>query len=276
MKKISLLVATVLFISSVSFAQKSLTLKKGQKFLVETKTNTTSNTEVQGNSMETKVNSGTTYQIEVTDVTDSGYHLNSTITHVDMGMEMMGQEMKMNTDNKADLDGPLGSGLKDVINKPMSVVLDKTGKVVLQKKDKTDASNPVLQQIGNYEESGFGSEVAFIALPKDMKVGSTWSSEIKTKEANSNITFTVKAINGDLVTLSFTGTVSGENTIEQNGMEIVTKTSGKTTGESIVNSKTGVLQSSNSVADVSGNVEVMGQEMPTSAKTTTTTTVKSM
>lgn len=276
MKKLSLLVATAFLISSVSFSQNTLTLKKGQKFLVETKTSTSSETEVQGNSMETKINSGTTYQIEVADVTDSNYHLNSTITHVEMGMEMMGQEMKMNTDKKEDLDGPLGSGLKDIINKPNSVILTKSGKVVSNTKKSNDNSNPILQQFANYEESGFGAEVTFVPLPSQIKVGSTWNSEIKTKESSSTITYTAKEINGDLVTLSFKGTVKGENTIEQNGMEIVTKTSGTTAGETIVNIKTGIVQSSNATSDVTGNVEVMGQEMPTSAKTTIITTVKQM
>ncbi len=60
------------------------------------------------------------------------------------------------------------------------------------------------------------------------------------------------------------------------GMEITTKTKGKFSGEEIVDITTGIVQSNTTTADASGTVSVMGQELPTSSKVTSTTTVKMM
>jgi hypothetical protein len=62
--------------------------------------------------------------------------------------------------------------------------------------------------------------------------------------------------------------------MENQGMEITTKTTGKFTGEEKVDISTGVVQSNTSTIDASGIVGVMGQELPTSSKVTSTTTVK--
>ena len=59
-------------------------------------------------------------------------------------------------------------------------------------------------------------------------------------------------------------------------MEITTKTTGKFSGEEIVDITTGVIQSNTSTVDASGIIGVMGQELPTSSKITSTTTVKVM
>lgn len=277
MKKVSLIFTAAFLMSAATFAQSGLVLKKGQKFSVETKVTTVSNTEAMGQTMETNLNSTTNFQIEVDDVNPTNYKLKSTVSRILMSMSMMGQEMKVDTDKKEDLDGPLGSGLKGVVNTPHTVLFDKSGHLVAPEKPKEGSgSNPMMEQFANLDETGYGAESAFLALPADLKVGSTWNLEKNTKDSKNKFTFVVKELKGDVAVLTITGTISSEMTIEQNGMEIVTKTSGKITGEASVNYKSGVLQSSTTTADVSGNVEVMGQELPTSAKTTTVTTVKEL
>ena len=76
-----------------------------------------------------------------------------------------------------------------------------------------------------------------------------------------------------MATVSFTAKDSISITMEQNGMEISTKTSGKAEGEEKVDMKTGVIQSSTYKGDASGTVNAMGQEFPMSTKITSNTTV---
>lgn len=277
MKKFSLMLTAVCFLSAATYAQSSLDLKQGQKYVVETKVTTVSQTEAMGQTMETNLNSTTHFQIEVEAVNPTNYQLKNTVQRILMSMQMMGQDISLDTDKKEDMDGPMGSGLKGVINTPHQVLYDKKGNLVVPEKPKDDGgNNPMMEQFANLGESGYGAEAAFIGIPAGIKVGTTWDVEKNTKDSKNKFTYTVKEIKGDIATLTVTGNVSSEMTIEQNGMEIVTKTSGKTTGEATVNIKTGVIQSSNTVSDVSGNVEVMGQELPTSAKTTTVVTVKQL
>jgi hypothetical protein len=64
--------------------------------------------------------------------------------------------------------------------------------------------------------------------------------------------------------------------MEQQGMEIATKTTGKVVGEEKVDIKTGVIQSGSSTGDASGTVSAMGQDFPMKTKITSTTTVKEL
>ena len=276
-KKISLIAALAMFTYSASFAQskQTLNLKKGQKYVVENKSVTQSTTEVQGQQMEVNVDATTTYQIEVTDAKDNNFHLANKITNVKMNMSQMGQEMTFDSDKQGDLDGPIGAAMKDMINVTKQVVLNNEGKVVKPEGDTSEekAMNP---QIKQFEASGYGAAIAFHSLPKDMKAGQTWKNSSKEDGTSKNTTYTVKSINGNLATLTLTGDVDVNAKMENMGMEMTTIAKGKFTGEEVVDTKTGVIQSQNMVITSDGNIEVMGQELPTSSKVTSTTTVKAL
>lgn len=275
MKKITLLVATALCVAT-TYAQNSLNLQKGQKYLVENKATIASSTEVQGQTMEGNVNLTTTYNIEVSDVTPTNINLNNTVSKIVMNMNMMGQDINFDSDKKEDLNSQIGSTLKDVIKKPVTVMLDKSGKVVPGKKEAPKDVSAMSKQFGDFEAQGYGSELAFQALPANLKVGTTWSLDANTGKNKKSTKYTVKSITGDMATIAFDGTIYSEVEMEQQGMQMTTKTNGKFTGTEEVNIKSGVIQSNTTTVIADGNIEVMGQEIPTSSKTTSTTTVKSI
>lgn len=275
MKKISLLLASAICLSTAITAQTTGTLKliKGQKYVVENKLSTSSSTQVQGQNMESTADVATVYNIEVKDKTDNNnINLSNTISNIKMNMSMMGQSITFDSDKKEDMDGNIGSTLKDFINQPKDVVIDHAGNV----KPSTDTSavSGLAKQL-DFDASGYGAELAFLALPKNPKVGDTWTDNNSGDSTLAkSITYTIKEINGNIATVSFTGTVTTQKTIEQQGMEIGTKTKGKISGEEMVDVKTGVVQTNNSTTDASGTVSAMGQDFPTSTKVTSTTTVK--
>ncbi len=280
MKKITLFASAAFFVSTGLFAQNnsSLNLKKGQKYVVENKISTKSSTEMQGQTMEANVDATTNYSIEVKDIVADNYNLSNTVTAVKMNMTQMGQQMNFDSEKKEDLDGPIGSALKGYIKQPKDVVIDKSGKIIPQKNDKkTDSTNMIAKQLGNFEATGYGTDMAFESLPQNLKVGSTWTSK-KDKSGGISWTtnYTVKAINGNLATLSMAGDMTSDTKMEQQGMEITTKTTGKFSGEEKVDITTGVIQSNTTTVDASGTIGVMGQELPTSSKVTSATTVKLM
>ena len=275
MKKITLFIA-IAFCMATSYGQNSLNLQKGKKYLVENKIVTLGNTEVQGQSMESNMDVTTNYNMEVTDVNSANITLKNTITKILMSMAVMGQNINFDSDKTEDLNGPIGSQFKDYINKPLNVKMDKSGEIILDKKreDKSDISPMMLQAFGDMEAQGYGSKLGFQPLPANLKVGNTWSTNIKTSNSNNTTNYTVKSIAGDLATIALDGTVMVDLTMEQQGMEIKTKTKGKLTGTEIVNTKTGVVQSNTTVVISDGTIEVMGQEIPTSSKATSITTIK--
>jgi hypothetical protein len=279
MKKISFIFAAAVCFSTATIAQNnpSLNLKKGQKYIVENKIVTTSSTEMQGQTMEANADVTSTYSIEVKEVTGDTYNLSNTLTAIKMNMSQMGQEMSFDSDKKEDADGPIGSTLKDYINQPQTVVVDKSGKVIPQKKeDSTEETNMMIRQLGDFEATGYGANMAFESLPKNIKVGSTWSNTTDDNGIAKTTNYKVTAINGNIATIALSGTVSSDIKMENQGMEISTKTTGKFTGEEKVDVKSGIIQSNSTTIDASGIIGVMGQELPTSSKITSTSTIKSI
>ena len=275
LKKISLFAAAAILTCSASFAQTNnkLELKKGQKYIVENKASTHSTTEVQGQPMDVTIDATTTYHIEVTDSKDNMYILTSTIKNVKMEMSQMGQQINFDSEKQEDLEGPIGSALKDYINVPQNVTISNQGDII------TDTSNTEAKPatpLGDFESTGFGASMAFQALPKNLKAGQTWKGSKTADGTITNTDYTVKAINGDLATITLSGDMDIDKKMEQMGMEMTAKSKGKFTGEEVVNIKTGIIQSQNMVINTDGNIEVMGQELPTSAKVTSTTSVKAM
>jgi hypothetical protein len=280
MKKIFVLVVAAMCSSMALFAQSngSLNLKKGRKYVVENKVTTKSSTEMQGQQMEANIDATTLYNIEVKDAVANNYNLTNTITNLKMNMSQMGQEMTFDSDKKDDLNGPIGTAMKDFINQPKAVVIDKSGKVIGEKKDekKDEPTSMMAKQLGNFEATGFGADMAFEALPQNAKVGSAWTNKTDVDGISKTTNYTVKSINGKLATIGLEGTLATDTKMEMQGMEITTKTTGTFTGEEIVDMTTGVVQSNNLTTDAKGIVGVMGQELPTSSKVVSATTVKMM
>jgi hypothetical protein len=273
MKKTILFIATAILTCSLSFGQTNnkLAINKGQKYVVENKSSTYSITEVQGQPMEVTIEATTTYHIEVTDSKDNLFTLASTIKNVKMDMSQMGQQISFDSDKKEDMDGPIGSTFKTYLDIPQTVKINNQGDII---PETSNASDKTSSPFGDFESTGFGASMAFRSLPKDLKVGQTWKGSKTADGTITNTNYKVKSINGDLATVTLSGDMNVDKKMEQMGMEMTTKSKGQFTGEEVVNIKTGIIQSQTMVINTDGNIEVMGQELPTSAKVTSSTSVK--
>lgn len=276
MKKIKLfLFATVCFsTASVGQTNTSLKLSTGKTYQVDNKVETNSTTEVQGQTMESKFNVTSTYKIEVKGKTGDNYNLTNTLSHIVMDMNVMSQQINFDSDKKDDMDGQMGAGLKAFVNQPKDLQMDNSGKIV--SKDSSDSSLSGVAQRLNLAQTGFGTQLAFVALPDNVKVGSSWTDSSNTDGISRTTNYTIKSISGGIADVSFTGTTTSNVKMEQNGMEISTKTTGKVNGEEKAEVKTGIIQSSTSTGDASGTVSAMGQDFPATVKVTSTTTVKQL
>lgn len=276
MKKVQLFFATAICFSTASIGQTNTSLKlpAGKTFQVENKLETSSSTDVQGQTMESNANVTSTYKIVVKNKTNDTYNLTNTLTRLALKMSMMGQDVNFNSDTASDMNGEFGSALKEYVNQPKDITIDQTGKVVSA--DTSDTSATGIAQRLNLAQTGYGTQLAFVALPATTKVGTSWTETTNSEGMSKVINYTIKAINGNIATVAFTGTDSVTTSMEQQGMQIATKTSGKVAGEEKVDLKTGVIQSASSTGDASGTVSAMGQEFPMTTKVTSTTTIKEL
>ena len=261
----------------------AVNLIKGQKYVVESKVTTSSASEMQGQSMETSADVTSVYNIEVNDIKDNNYNMTNKLGAIKMNMTTMGQNINFDSDKKEDMDGQMGSSLKDYINHPNKVIMDKSGNIILA--DKTDsakkeeAQSPtqmIIKQMGDPEQMGYGAKLAFVPISKKVKAGDTWQDSTSEDGVTKVTNYVVKDVTGNTATLSISGTENRDTKMEMQGMEINTKTNGKLSGEETVDINTGVILQNNSTIDASGNISVMGQEIPTKVKATTVTTVKPM
>lgn len=276
MKKVITSAVILLSFCGTGLAQNknSIVVKEGQKYIIENKVTTQSTTEVQGQSMETNMDATSIYSIVVNKVADS-IHLTNTVSGMKFSSSQMGQEIKFDSDKKEDMDGPVGSSLKDLLNNPKSITISKTGEVARKSsKEEDNVSNPLTKQLGDFESSGFGASLAFMALPAKLKVGNTWTENTENDGDTSAITYTVKSLSGNVATLSINGTNNTKMKMEQNGMEMIVKGKATVTGEQIVNIATGIIQSNTTTQDIVGTLDALGMSFPTKTKMSSTTTVK--
>ncbi len=261
----------------------TVNILKGQKYMVENKISTKSTSEMQGQNMESTADVTSVYAIEVNDVKDNNYNMTNSISAIKMNMSTMGQNVNFDSDKKEDMDGQIGSTIKDYIHQPKAVVMDKWGNVIVSKQTDTSKANSamsqtemMLKQMGDPEQQGYGAKMAFLAISKNAKVGTSWKDSTSADGITRVTNYSVKEINGNTATIAIAGTESRDTKIEMQGMEITTKTTGKFTGEESVDVNTGVILQNNISADTAGTIGVMGQEIPTSVKATSITTVKPM
>ena len=276
MKKIQLFFAASICFSTATIAQTNASLKlpTGKTYQVENKLETSSSTDVQGQTMESKANITSTYKIDVKNKTGENYNLTNTLSHINMSMSMMGQDINFDSDSTSDMKGEFGSALKDYVNQPKDLTIDNSSKIVSA--DSTDTSATGIAKRLNLAQTGYGTQLAFLPLPENPKVGTIWTENTNSDGMSRTTNYTIKDISGDIATIAFTGTDSVQTTMEQQGMEIATKTTGKVVGEEKVDIKTGVIQSGSSTGDASGTVSAMGQDFPMKTKITSTTTVKEL
>lgn len=276
MKKIQILFLGFICFSATNLVAQSkaaLKLPANKTYQVVNTLETNSSTEVQGQTMESTANITSTYNIAIKGKTGDEYNLSSTLSHINMNMSMMGQNIKFDSDSTNDMNGEFGTALKDYINQPKDLKMDNTGNVSAGSED--TSLNDLAKRL-HLAQNGFGTQLAFLPLPANAKAGDTWQENLNSDGMSRITHYTIKEINGNIATISFNTIDSVSTTMEQNGMEIATKTSGKSTGEEKVNLKTGVVQSITSKGDASGTVTAMGQDFPMSAKITSSTTVKEL
>lgn len=273
MNKLHLLAAFMLFcITSLAQAPATLKLNKGAVYQLESKIHTNSITNYMGQDMESKVDMTSKYELKVADVSDNQYTINSAVTALKMDMTNAGQQMQYDSDDSTNTGNPMAAGLQEVLNKQQTITINKSGMLISGVAD-SSITSPIMKQL---ENSGFGSNLAFVPVPKNVKAGDTWTvTEGDSTGVMNTVHYTVKSVRGNLVNLDFTGATKSNLTVEANGMEIKTKTEGTSEGTAVVD-KSGVLQSSKATVKASGTVSVMGQEMPTSTVVESETTVKKL
>jgi len=286
MKKIIILL-TGLIISFQAFSQPisntivpagKIKLSNGQKIIVE------SNLAIEANlgmGMEITSNSTSENTLDVKNSTDKIYTISNTLTKLNVNMNMMGQPSNYNSENKEDNNAEMGKVFDDKLNKPVDILIDNsTGLAILDEKkkknEKADEENPLQGLMNMFAESTDDAVVsgAFGLIPQGKKVGESWSDTAIAKDLKTIRTFLLKSISANEAVIQLDAITMAVNKIDMQGMEIEFKSNTKTTGEMTTDISNGQVKKKNTISDITGSFQLMGQDMPISAKATSASTYK--
>jgi hypothetical protein len=275
-----------LAISGFTFAQApaKIKLNNGQKIAIE------SSIDIQANlamGMGLTSNSTTVNALEVKNSNAQNYLITNTLTKLKMtSTNTMGQPGgNYDSENKAANDEQMAKIFDEKLNKPADVTLDNiTGSalVTTKKKEKKadtdeDDANPMANMMKMFSDNGSDDAVvsgAFTVIPKGKSIGDSWADTTTDKDMKAIRTYTLKSITGNEAVIQSNSVLNAVNKLDFQGMELTIKTETKSNGEIVSDISTGLVKTKSSVADITGSIPIMGQDMPISAKVTSTSVYK--
>jgi hypothetical protein len=276
MKKILLLIC----IATSGLANAQVKLNKGQKINVTS--TITQEIEVMGMTVTNNTNSSSL--IEVKEASDKNYVAVYKLSKLSVKAEAMGQEQSYDSEKPEDKDSELGKSFSDKIGVEVKVNIDKkTGKAVAEKADSPekkadDAEDPMagmMEMFGAKDNESAATQSAIFLIPSGIKVGDSWSDSTDSNEKIKSVTtYTLKSITGNEATVSLFSKKEGAQDVEAQGMQMTINISAKTEGEILVDTKTSLTKKTTRVADITGNMDMMGQSTPLSSKMTEITEYK--
>lgn len=157
------------------------------------------------------------YKVNTAD--DKGYELAINTTHVADTINAFGKRLQYSTDRPVDTTSGVEKGLKIMTILPATVSVDKNGKIT-----ELDAATKEFYDTDLYNFAGLyvkrltkGGNVtlgANFTLPANAKKGTTWKETNRQDGAKAETTYTVKELNNQQTTVTFTSAVTepGANT----------------------------------------------------------------
>lgn len=272
-----------LVISGLAFAQTSgkIKLANGQKIIIESTIDMQATLTM---GMELTSNSTTLNELEVKNSNAKNSIISNTLTKLKMTSNMMGQATNYDSENKAGNDEQVAKIFDDKLNKPVDVTVDNsTGLAAAEKKKEkkteveTEEANPMADMMKIFSDNGSDDAVvsgAFEMMAKGKSVGDSWADTATDKDMKTIRRYTLKSILANEAIIQSNIILNAVNKLDFQGMEFTIKTETKTNGEIVTDISTGLVKKRTSVADITGSIPMMGQDMPISAKVTTTSIYK--
>ena len=232
--------------------------------------------------MELTSTSASVNALEVKNSSPDNYIISNTLTKLKMNTNMMGQANNYDSENKSGNNEDISKVFDDKLNKPVDITIDNTsGLAVAEKKkqsqadvDETNATADIMKIFSDNASDDAIVSGAFEMVPKGKAIGDSWADTAISKEMKTIRTYTLKSISGNEAVIQSNVISTAVNKLNFQEMEFEVKSETKTNGEILTDISTGLVKKRTSVADITGSIQMMGQDMPISAKATSTNIYK--
>ena len=287
MKKIfisSLALTLTLGLAAQSYTP-AVKLEAGKQYTVTTITKSNMTQEAMGQTMEIPIDATIKATLTIKEASDKGYQSTYINDRVEFAANMMGRDMNYDSDKKEDRDGKIGENMNKLVGKETSFVVNGAGNIiketiVKQTQEKSDEEGPDMMTgmmgMGMSEASTCPVFNLFVNNT-ELKIGDSFvdSSTVNDKDGSTktSTTYILKEIKDGKSIFTLNGQVAISKKMEMQGMEMITTTASKSTGDMIVDVATGLLVSKSIVTETTGNVDVQGMSIPITGKTTSIITV---
>lgn len=231
--------------------------------------------------MELNSNSTSENTLEVKNNTERNYTITSTLTKLKVNFNMMGQATNYDSEKNQVPSTDVEKSFAERLNKPVDVILDNTtglASIKEEKKDEKDAdnANPMEGMLKMFAQSSDDAVVAgaFELIPQGKNTGDTWSDTTKEKDMKTIRNYTLKSITGSDALIQLDIITTATNKMDMQGMEFEFKSTTKTSGEITTDINNGQVKNKTTKSEITGSIQLMGQDVPISATVNSASTYK--
>lgn len=262
MKIFSLSLIFTIFCFAVN-AQKftnKINLKNGSTY--EVATNVVQSMNMGGMEMTTKIAS--TLKLDVTSVTDEEIQFKAKIIKIKSSGEVMGNTSeydseKPDSDNNPEMTEALKGKLEEQSELSVNRLTGESKDISASKKDK-DPVDDLMNAAGS-NEGNVVNEMFFL-VPKDKKVGDTWTTLVEKPGTKTENKYTLKEVKGNVATIEFVTITNNSQAIPVEGMDMNMNLKMTSIGSFTVNIETAMLEKKTTKLTAEGTTEIMGQSSP--------------
>lgn len=194
--------------------------------------------------------------------------LEKSTIELDMEMNMMGQTLKFNSSDSADLNGPIGNELKPLLTRVVKATIDNEGKIEVLTPPVTNANLAAMMNFtGNDNADSAGIASLFLLPPSaTLPPGGTWQEKVEGNGLQQVTTYTYRLTKDGVAYIDFVMTTEVDKTTQVNGMDIQSQTQTTAKGTLQVELSTGIVLYREINSETKGKNIAMGMELPLEGK----------
>ena len=259
MKRVFIASAIVLLASAVN----AQTINAGKKLTAVATVKTNTSVSQMGTEMEIPATGTVTTDFEVKSVAGKTITFTATLKRITGSVTMMGNEQTFDSADSATAANPQLADVLKEINNPQEIIAE-AGKISLPQ----DLSGtPRSEDIAHY-----------LMIPVNaasVKEGYAWSDSSSTAEGSRSLNnYMVTKVSKEEVVITVISNNKTITTRQQMGVEMKVNMQGASTSTFTYDAVSGILKNVATSFSSSGNNEVMGNDIPMSAKGTASVTIK--
>jgi len=265
MKKIVFAVIFLCWMSPLLKAQTlqpwKIQLPKGETYSIKLSLKSRIDQQVMGQDMKVVNDVTTVTHFRVVSVTEKGHVVEQSTKGMKMDMEMMGQTVAYDSENKEDETTAIGERMKPLLGATMEAVIGFDGSVTVTRPlDLGDLPSGSMGPAGNDSAMirNYFLKPPTIALTS----GQSWSEVEVNGDNRSSTKFTYLKSEGGFAWFSFESEINTVQTLTNSGMEVLTTMQTKGTGQLKVELSTGIVVERTFDGKLNGKSEVMAMEIP--------------